>query len=64
MASLDKPTALGSQVAEHRKLLHRRLRAALIEGAEQRSGEAHRRGLTDEELRKVVRRYPGDLPER
>jgi hypothetical protein len=64
MASVDKPTDPGSRVVQHRQLLNRRLRATFIEGAEQRSREAHGRGLSDEELRKVVRRYPGDLPER
>lgn len=49
---------------EHRHELNRRLRAEFIEGAEERSRAAHDRGLTDEELRRIMRRYPGDLPER
>jgi hypothetical protein len=49
---------------EHRHELNRRLRATFVEGAEERSREAHGRGLTDEELRRIMRRYPGDLPER
>ena len=49
---------------EHRHELNRRLRATFIEGAEERSRETHSRGLTDEELRRIMRRYPGDLPER
>lgn len=48
---------------EHRHELNRRLRATFIEGAEERSRETHSRGLTDEELRRIMRRYPGDLPE-
>lgn len=49
---------------EQRHELNRRLRAAFVEGAEERSRKAHSRGLTDEELRRIMRRYPGDLPER
>lgn len=48
---------------EQRHELNRRLRATFLEGAEERSREAHGRGLTDEELRRIMRRYPGDLPE-
>jgi hypothetical protein len=43
--------------------LNRRLRAEFIEGAEERFRKAHGRGLTDEELRRIIHRYPGDLPE-
>ncbi len=49
---------------ERRHELNRRLRAEFVEGAEERSRKAHGRGLTDEELRRVIRRYPGDPPER
>jgi hypothetical protein len=49
--------------AERREELNLRLRAAFIEGAEERSRAALGRGLTDEELRRVIGRYPGDLPE-
>jgi hypothetical protein len=48
---------------ELRHELNRRLRAAFIEGAEERSRRALDRGLTDEELRRITRRYPGDLSE-
>lgn len=44
--------------------LNRRLRLAFIQGAEERSRLEHGRGLTGEELRRVLRRYPGDLPDR
>ena len=44
--------------------LNRRLRTAFIEGAEERSRREVGRGLSDEELERVLRRYPGDLPER
>jgi hypothetical protein len=48
---------------ERRHDLNRRLRAESLEGAEERSRKAHGRGLTDEELRRIIHRYPGDLPE-
>jgi hypothetical protein len=44
--------------------LNRRLRVAFIAGAEERSRETVGRGLSEEELRRVLRRYPGDVPER
>jgi hypothetical protein len=50
------------QGEDRRRELNRRLRAVFIEGAEERSREAVGRGLTDEELRRIMRRYPGDLP--
>ena len=43
--------------------LSERLRQAFIEGAETDSLRRLGRGLTAEELRRVLRRYPGDLPE-
>jgi hypothetical protein len=43
--------------------LNRRLRLAFVQGAEERSRSEHGRGLTANELRRVLRRYPGDLPE-
>jgi len=43
--------------------LNRRLRIEFVEGAEERSRRELGRGLTAE-LRRVLRRYPGDLPER
>jgi hypothetical protein len=44
--------------------LNRRLRAAFIAGDEERSRREVGRGLTDEELERALRRYPGDVPER
>ena len=47
--------------AERRRRLNERLRAVSIEGAEQDSLRRLGRGLTAEELERVLRRYPGDL---
>jgi hypothetical protein len=49
---------------ERRARLNQRLRAAFIEGAEEDSRRRLGRGLTAEELERVLRQYPGDLPER
>ena len=43
--------------------LNRKLRRAFVEGAEERSQRESGRGLTEDELRRILRRYPGDLPE-
>ena len=42
----------------------RRLRVAFIAGAEERSRRELGRGLSEEELERVLRRYPGDVPKR
>ena len=55
-----KPGA--STDAERWRELNRRLRAAYVAGAEARSQAAQGRGLSDEELQRIVARYPGDLP--
>jgi hypothetical protein len=55
-----QPTSNSHRLGE----LNRRLRVAFIAGAEERSRETMGRGLTDEELERVLRRYPGDLPKR
>ena len=47
-----------------RQVLNRRLRIAFIAGAEESSRSRLGRGLSEEELRRVLRRYPCDLPER
>jgi len=47
-----------------RARLNRRLGAAFIEGAERESRESKGRGLTTEELERVLRRYPGDVERR
>jgi hypothetical protein len=48
---------------ERRDQLNQRLRQAFIEGAEEDSRRRLGRGLTAEELGRVLRHYPGDLPE-
>jgi hypothetical protein len=59
--------AMADQQAESRRLstrrdaLNKRLRLAFISGAEERSRETVGRGLTDRELRRVMRRYPEDV---
>ncbi len=50
--------------AQRRAELNRRLRQAFVEGAEEDSRRRLGRGLSDDEIRRVLRRYPGDLPER
>jgi hypothetical protein len=50
--------------ASRRSALNRRLRVAFIAGAEERSRRELGRGLSEEELERVLRRYPGDLPRR
>ena len=49
---------------ERRARLNQRLRQAFIEGAEVDMRRVLGRGLTAEELERVLRHYPGDLPER
>ena len=49
---------------ERRARLNQRLRQSFIEGAEVDMRRVLGRGLTAEELERVLRRYPGDLPER
>ena len=46
---------------ERRARLNQRLRQAFIEGAEQDSRLRLGRGLTAEELERVLRHYPGDI---
>jgi hypothetical protein len=50
--------------ASRRSALNRRLRIAFISGAEEDSRSRLGRGLSEEELKRVLRRYPGDLPGR
>jgi len=42
--------------------LEKRLRAAFLQGAEEHSRRRLGRGLTREELIRVLRRYPGNAP--
>ncbi len=58
----DRPHRLTPAQANHRRAFNRELRAAFLAGAEERSVSEQGRGLTDAELRGVLRRYPGDLP--
>ena len=51
-------------LAAHRSDLNRRLRIAFIAGAEARSRETMGRGLTEEELERIIERYPGDVKDR
>lgn len=48
----------GADWNEH---LNRRLRAEFIAGAEERSRERIGRGLTVDELKRILRHYPGDV---
>jgi hypothetical protein len=50
-----------SDADDGRARLNQRLRQAFIEGAEQDSRRRLSRGLTLEELERVLRRYPGDV---
>ena len=47
--------------SDERIRLNKRLRQAFIDGAEMDSRRRLGRGLTDEELERVLRRYPGDV---
>ena len=49
---------------ERRLERQRRLRFAFLEGAERQSREAVGRGLTQDELRRVIGRFPGVASER
>jgi len=51
------------RASRHREL-NRKLRRAFLEGAEERSQRELGRGLTADELRRILARYPGDLPDR
>jgi hypothetical protein len=51
-------------VATRRRELNRKLRLAFIAGSEERWLRDHGRPMTADELRRILRRYPGDLPER
>jgi hypothetical protein len=57
-----EPTADAAE--DRRARLNQRLRQAFIEGAEEHSRQRLGRGLTAEELERVLWRYPGDVAER
>jgi hypothetical protein len=62
--SMADQKAASKSLTGRRADLNRRLRLAFIEGAEGDSRSRLGRGLTEEELQRVLRRYPGDAPER
>ena len=49
--------------SEWRRDVNRRIRAAWLSGADEASRRLFGRGLTLEELRAIIARYPGDLEE-
>jgi hypothetical protein len=53
-----------ARLDERRARLNQRLRRAFVEGAEEDSRRRLGRGLTDEELERVLWHYPGDIVER
>jgi len=56
-----RETRTADAADDHRARLNQRLRHAFIDGAEMDSRRRLGRGLTDEELERVLRRYPGDV---
>ena len=60
---MNEPPRQAPGSVSRRRELNRRLRAAFITGAEEDSRSRLGRGLSEEELQRVLRRYPGDLPE-
>jgi hypothetical protein len=60
---MDEGSRQPTERASRHRELNRKLRRAFVEGAEERSQRELGRGLTAEELRRILRRYPGDLPE-
>jgi hypothetical protein len=61
---MNEPPRQPTGSASRRGALNRRLRIAFIAGAEERSQRELGRPLNADELRRVLARYPGDLPER
>jgi hypothetical protein len=62
MAANHEPRADATWPTGRWPELNRRLRLAFLAGAEERSVREEGRGLTEAELKAVLRRYPGDLP--
>jgi len=60
----DLKARAASADQERRDRLNKRLRAAFIEGAEEDSRRRLGRGLTAEELERILWHYPGDVVER
>jgi hypothetical protein len=63
-ARMNQPPRQPTGSASRRSALNRRLRIAFIAGAEERSRETTGRGLTEEELERIIERYPGDVKDR
>jgi hypothetical protein len=61
---MDEGSRQPIESAARRRELNQKLRRAFLEGAEERSQRELGRGLTADELRRILRRYPGDLPDR
>ena len=61
---MAEPSQKATDSTTRRRELNRRLRLAFILGAEEQWRRDLGRGLTEEEMRRIMRRYPGDLPER
>ena len=59
--AVDVNSASGPAASARLVRLNQCLRAAFIEGAEADSRRRLSRGLTREELERVLRRYPGDI---
>jgi len=59
----DLKARAASADPERRERLNKRLRQAFIEGAEEDSRRRLGRGLTPEELERVLWPHPGDVPE-
>ena len=60
----DLKARAASADQERRARLNKRLRQAFLEGAEEDSRRRLGRGLTAEELERILWRYPGDVPGR
>jgi uncharacterized protein involved in exopolysaccharide biosynthesis len=62
--SMSQKRTQSAATEQDRRDLNRKLRLAFIQAAEERSRRELGRGLTADELRRVLERYPGDLPDR
>jgi hypothetical protein len=60
----DLKARAASADQERRERLNKRIRQAFLEGAEEDSRRRLGRGLTHEELERIVWRYPGDVVDR
>jgi len=61
---VNQPPSRPTDSSDRFRELNRRLRVAFIAGAEEQSRREAGRGLTEQELERVLRRNPGDLPKR